>query len=243
MSARPDGVAERSARGLITAVRRGLAARADPAAAPRMQAYVKSAMPYRGVPAPGVRAVCREAFVAPRLTTAAAWRATVLALWRGAEYREERYAAIELCGHRYYRSFQTLAALPMYEELVVTGAWWDYVDAVASHQLGGLLRSYPDAMGRAMRRWARSDDLWKRRSAVICQLSFKQHTDLALLYECIEHAADATEFFLRKAIGWALREYAKTDPAEVERYVRAQGARLSPLSRREALRNLVTERV
>jgi 3-methyladenine DNA glycosylase AlkD len=87
-------------------------------------------------------------------------------------------------------------------------------------------------MARAMRRWARSDDLWKRRSAIICQLSFKQHTDLALLYECIERAADAPEFFLRKAIGWALREYAKTDPAEVERYVRAQGARLSPLSRR-----------
>jgi len=126
--------------------------------------------------------------------------------------------------------------------LVVTGAWWDYVDGVASHRLGGLLRSHPDPMTKAMRRWARSHDLWKRRSAIICQLSFKQHTDLALLYECIERAAGAPEFFLRKAIGWALREYAKTDPAEVERYVRAQGARLSPLSRREALRNVLTER-
>jgi 3-methyladenine DNA glycosylase AlkD len=223
---------------LLDAVRRGLAARADPAAAPRMQAYMKSAMPYRGVPTPGVRAVCRDAFASPRLATAAAWQSTVLALWRGAEYREERYAAIELCGHRYYRPFQTLAALPMYEELIVTGAWWDYVDAVASHHVGGLLRRYPGPISKAIRRWARSDDLWKRRSAIICQLSFKERTDLTLLYACIEGAADAPEFFLRKAIGWALREYAKTDPAEVERYVRLRGERLSPLSRREALRNL-----
>jgi 3-methyladenine DNA glycosylase AlkD len=89
-----------------------------------------------------------------------------------------------------------------------------------------------------MRAWSRAGDLWKRRSAVLCQLSFKRDTDLELLYECIERAMDEREFFLRKAIGWALREYAKTDPAEVRRYVRQHAQRLSPLSQREALRRI-----
>src|SRR5262249_47545423 len=162
----------------------------------------------------------------------------VLTLWRDATYREERYAAIELSGHRYYREFQTLDALPIYEEMIVTGAWWDYVDVLAIHRVGDLLRRFPHPLARTMRAWARGDDLWKRRSAILCQLSFKRDTDLELLYECIEHAMDEPEFFLRKAIGWALREYAKTDATEVRRYVRQHAERLSPLSQREALRRL-----
>jgi 3-methyladenine DNA glycosylase AlkD len=238
MTARLGTAARLTQRLLVDAVRKGLAARADPAKAPQMQAYMKSPLPYRGVPTPTLRIICREAFCFPRLATFAAWRATVLELWRGAAYREERYAAIELCGHRFYRGFQTLAALPLYEEMVVTGAWWDYVDVIAIHRLGELLRRFPAPMTAAMRRWSRSRDVWKRRSAILCQLSFKQDANLELLYECIERAMDEREFFLRKAIGWALREYAKTDPDEVVRYVRMHHARLSPLSRREALRRV-----
>lgn len=223
---------------LVEAVRRGLAARADAAKAPAMQAYMKSAMRYRGVPTPALRALCRQVFAAPRLASFTAWRDTVLELWRGAAYREERYAAIELTGHRFYRDFQTMAALPIYEEMIVSGAWWDYVDVIATQRLGELLRRYPTPMTKAMRAWARGDDLWKRRSAILCQLSFKRATDLDLLYHCIDRAMDEPEFFLHKAIGWALREYAKTDPRAVVRYVRANAKRLSPLSQREALRNL-----
>ena len=204
-----------------------------------MQAYMKSAMPYRGVPTPALRALCREVFAA-RLATFPAWRDTVLALWRDATHREERYAAIELSGHRFYREFQTMDALPAYEEMIVTGAWWDYVDVIAIHRLGELLRRFPRPMSRTMRAWSRADDLWKRRSAILCQLSFKRDTDLDLLYECIAPAMEAREFFLRKAIGWALREYAKTDPAEVRRYVREHTQRLSPLSQREALRRITS---
>ena len=125
----------------------------------------------------------------------------------------------------------------MYEELIVTGAWWDYVDVLASHCLGELLRRHPREMKRKMKEWSRSDNIWKRRSAILCQLQFKQETDLALLYGCIAPSLDSREFFLRKAIGWALRQYAWTDPAEIRRYVREHEARLSPLSRREALKN------
>jgi 3-methyladenine DNA glycosylase AlkD len=138
---------------------------------------------------------------------------------------------------RRFDRFQDLAALPMYEEMIVTGAWWDLVDGIAGHRLGLLLRRFPREMRKEMRAWSRSDDLWKRRSAILCQLTFKGDTDLDLLYATIEPSLSSREFFLRKAIGWALRQYARTDPREVRRYVRKHEKELSPLSRREALKH------
>jgi 3-methyladenine DNA glycosylase AlkD len=219
-------------------VRTALAAVAEPSRAEGARAYMKSAMPFLGVAAADLRRACRALFATLAFPSAAAWRSAVLDLWRGARFREEWYAAIELSGVRQAAAFQDLAALPMYEEMVVTGAWWDTVDWIAKHRLGPLLRRHPRTMSRHMLAWSRSGDLWKRRSAILCQLAFKADTDLDLLYACIEPALDSREFFLRKAIGWALREYAWTDAAEVKRYVRAQGGRLSGLSRREALKNV-----
>jgi 3-methyladenine DNA glycosylase AlkD len=220
------------------ALRAALRRVADPAKAAPMQAYAKSAMPYLGVTAVPLRKVCREVFAGLELPTAAAWRRAVLGLWHHARFREERYCAIELTGVRRFDRFQDMAALPMYEEMIVTGAWWDYVDGIAGHRLGTLLRRFPREMKKEMLAWSRSDDLWKRRSAILCQLTFKQDTDLDLLYEVIEPALGSPEFFLRKAIGWALRQYAWTDPREVRRYVRKNESRLSGLSKREALKNL-----
>jgi len=229
---------ERKTRRMLAAVRRALRERADPAKAAPMQAYMKSEMPYLGVQTPERRAACRTVFGEHPLDRFEHWRDAVLVLWRRARFREERYAAIELTGHRLYERFQTLDALPIYEEIVVTGAWWDYVDTIAGNRIGGLLRRYPRPMKAEMRRWSRDDNLWKRRSAILCQLSFKQETDLKLLYDCIRPSTASTEFFLRKAIGWALREYAKTNAREVRRFVRVHCADLSGLSKREALKNL-----
>jgi 3-methyladenine DNA glycosylase AlkD len=148
------------------------------------------------------------------------------------------HAAIGLTCFRLYRPFQTLKTLVMYEEMIVTGAWWDFVDSIASKQLGGLLRSYPGRMRKTMLKWSRCADMWKRRSAIICQLGFKGETDLELLYGCIEPSLSSKEFFLQKAIGWALRQYAWNDPREVARHVREHEEELSPLSRREALKNI-----
>ena len=204
-----------------------------------MQAYMKSAMPYLGIQATPLRKIARAVFSAHILATFPEWRDTVLELWRGARYREERYLAIELAGYSAYRKFRTLDALPMYEERITSGAWWDYVDSIASHRLGELLRLYPAEMRRVLRKWARSDDMWKRRSAILAQLGFNAATDLKLLYDCIGPSIGEKEFFLRKAIGWALRQFAKTDAKEVRRYVAEHEAQLSPLSKREALKNLV----
>jgi 3-methyladenine DNA glycosylase AlkD len=223
---------------LLETLRAELARVADPTRAPAMQAYMKSAMPYHGVAAKPFRAVCKAVFKDVAFETPAAWRRAVLAIWRGARFREERYAAIELAGHRSARTFQTLDALPMYDELIVTGAWWDLVDGLATHRIGALLHAFPREMRREMLTWSRCDDMWKRRAAILAQNRFKAETDLDLLYACIEPSLPSTEFFLRKAIGWALREYAWTDPDEVVRYVREKGDGLSRLSRREALKNI-----
>lgn len=203
-----------------------------------MQAYMKSAMPYHGVPAPLLREVCREIFSDVGFDSASDWRAQVLSLWRNARFREERYAALYLSGDKRARDFQTPGAVKMYEELIVTGAWWDYVDTVASNSLGPILRNYPAPMRRKMLAWSKCNDLWKRRSSILCQLGSKDQADLELLYTCIAPSMESREFFLQKAIGWALRQYARTDPGEIRRYIQLNQSRLSALSRREALKHL-----
>jgi 3-methyladenine DNA glycosylase AlkD len=226
------------ARSLLSELEAELGRVADPAKAAPMQAYMKSAMPFLGVSAEPLRRVCRRVFARLSYAGAQEWRSEVLAVWRGARHREVRYAAVELTRSKRFEAFQTPESLPMYEEMITTGAWWDLVDAIAVHGVGGLLRRHPRPLRKAMRAWSRSENLWKRRSAILCQIAFKEETDLALLYACIRPSLASPEFFLRKAIGWALRQYAWTDPREVVRYVRAYRAELSPLSAREALKNV-----
>jgi 3-methyladenine DNA glycosylase AlkD len=230
-------------RPLVAALRRELRARGDADRARAQQAYMKSEMPYYGLKLPELRAVCKHVFAAHPLQGFEQWRDASLALWRGARFREERYAAIELTGHRLYRAHQTLDALPLYEEMITSGGaarGWDFVDDVASHRVGPLLRAYPREMKKTLLAWARGDDMWKRRAAIIAQVSFKEATDTALLYACIRPSLGRKEPWLRKAIGWALREHAWHDPREIARYVREHEGRLSPLSKREALKHLAS---
>ena len=222
---------------LIHEVRRALADSADSEKAQGMRAYMKSEMPYRGVQTPVRRKLFRAIFRSHPISERTDWRDTVLELWRDAEYREERYAALDLAGARQYFDFRTFDTLPMLEEMVVTGAWWDFVDEIATHRLRELLERYPRGMSRRMRSWSRDRNLWKRRSSIICQINRKSETDLDLLFDCIEPNLSHGDFFVRKAIGWALRDLAWTDLQTVEAYVECHYDRLSSLSRREALKN------
>jgi 3-methyladenine DNA glycosylase AlkD len=229
---------------LVVEMRNRLAESADSQKAPRMQAYMKSALPFLGVSAVPMRRTCRTMFDQRRLPDRDAWRSAVLLLWDDARFREERYAALELTGHRHYRGFQDAAALDLYRHLVVTGAWWDHVDAIASARIGPILRAHHAETAPTLRGWAEDEDLWVRRAAILCQLGSKTDTDLDLLTHAIERNLDASrhgrEFFIRKAIGWALREYAKTDEAWVVTFVDDHHHSMSALSRREALKNVST---
>ena len=222
---------------LVTAVRAGLAELADPAKAPEMQRYMKSEMPFRGVQRPRRKALGTRLFAEHPLSDMDVWTATVLELWRGADYREERYVALDLSAHRPYERFQEPGLLPVYEELIVTGAWWDFVDEVANRRIGPLVRGYPAELVPIMRSWSRDADRWKRRTSIICQLGAKQGTDVELLSDTVEANIADPDFFLRKAIGWALRQFAKTEPGWVRGFVDAHPG-LSPLSRREATKHI-----
>lgn len=223
---------------LVRAVRAGLAAVADPSRAAPMQAYMKSTMPFLGVPRPLRAQVEREVLGVRVLADRAEWEGAVRELWYGADHREERYVAVTLTGWRPYRRWLDPDAVPLLEELVVDGAWWDYVDELATRRLGRVLRSAPDVMAPVVREWSRDQDRWKRRAAVICQVGAKDQVDLRLLEDCVVANLDDSDFFLRKAIGWALRDVARTRSCWVRTFVEVHSDRLSPLSRREALRNL-----
>lgn len=224
--------------GLAEAVRVELAVHADPERAKGQQAYMKSQLPYRGLTTAVLRQVCSQVFAAHPLAGFDQWQAAVLELWREAEFREERYAAVELTGDRRYREYQTPATVPLYEELVVTGAWWDLVDPVATKRLAGLLRAHRADIEPVVRAWSTDAHLWKRRAALICQVGFHRETDPELLFACIDPNLDDRDFFIRKGIGWALREYSKVAPTEVLAYVTSRRDRLSALSRREALKHV-----
>ncbi|SHN47961.1 DNA alkylation repair protein [Cryptosporangium aurantiacum] len=223
---------------LVAAVRSGLVEVADPAKAPGMQAYMKSTMPFLGVQKTPRAAVLKLVFNDHQLADRNEWEAAVRELWHGATYREERYAAIALTGHRSARPYQDRETLPLYRELIVDGAWWDYVDELASNRVGPILRADRHHVEPLIRTWSTDPDKWLRRTAILSQLTFKADTDLALLADVIEPNLTDRDFFLRKAIGWALRQYAWTDPGWVRAYVDAHEDRLSPLSRREALKNM-----
>ena len=201
-----------------------------------MQAYMKSTMPYRGVATPEQRRLVRDvvATVGPPRDRAE-WEATVTELWDGAVYREERYVAIELCRHRCARAWQDAGAIALYDHFVVTGAWWDHVDAVAIALLGPILRADRPGVEPVVRGWIHDPDPWRRRTSIILQNGSKADTDTSLLADAILASAADRCFFLRKAIGWALREYSKTDAVAVRQFVGTH-PELSPLSAREALK-------
>jgi 3-methyladenine DNA glycosylase AlkD len=220
---------------LVAEVKAALRAAAEPERAPGMQAYMKSAMPYLGVRVPIVRRLTRAAAADHPFADRGQLESAVRELWDGAAYREERYAATALCDTRSAQRLRESALLPLYRDLIVDGAWWDHVDELA-HRVGELLLAFPGDVRPELHNWTGADDRWLRRVSIICQLGARQATDIDLLTEAIEANAAERDFFLRKAIGWALRDYARTDPAWVIRFVAAH--QLSPLSQREALRHV-----
>lgn len=220
---------------LAEAIRAELRAAADPERAPKMQAYMKSEMPFLGVRAPLARSITSAARREYQPVDLDDLLATVEGLWDGAQFREERYAAQHLLRGRLTRG--VLELLPLHERIAVTGAWWDHVDEVARH-IADLHDEYPAQTADAVRVWSRGENLWLRRLAIISQLGRKDRLDTGLLAEVIEPAVEEPEFFLRKAIGWALREHAKVDPDWVRAYVAEHEGELSGLSKREALKNL-----
>lgn len=207
----------------------------DPARAPAMAAYMKTSQPFYGVAAPRVQAIARAARKRFHPANRAAYEKNVLALWRQPQ-REARYAAIEYAKQP---AFLTPDSIPLFERMIREGAWWDFVDGIASNLAGLTLLAHRKEAQPVLKRWIKDPDLWIRRAALLAHLRHKRETNAALLFEHCLKCASEKAFFIRKAMGWALREYSKSDPDAVQAFLQKNRGVLSKLSLREGARRLV----
>jgi 3-methyladenine DNA glycosylase AlkD len=217
-------------------VQQSLSARANRRKAVEMAAYMKTAAPFYGVQQAGRDEIRRE--IKARLAPSGDrdYQRAVRSLWR-LEHREEKYLALAVA--QMYPEFIRPQSLPLYEQLIREGAWWDFVDEIAGRILGPLLLNYPDEVWPAIDRWIDDPALWIRRAAILCQLKHKQRTDHVRLFRyCLARAGDE-DFFMRKGIGWALRQYSYTAPERVRGFLLKNRGKLSPLSYREGARVMV----
>ncbi|MCB9544368.1 MAG: DNA alkylation repair protein [Myxococcales bacterium] len=218
---------------LLASLRAELTAHADAPRAVAMAAYMKTDQPFYGVIAPTRRAIGKAAARRFRPTDRAGYEAAVAAVWALPE-REAQYLAIQLA-----LAWQpTPASIPLFRRLIVEGAWWDTVDELAVHVMGGLLAREPAAVWPWLDAWIDDPDLWLRRTALLAQNRQKAATDADRLFAWCRKRADEKDFFIRKAIGWALRTYAATAPEAVAAFLVAERPRLSGLSFREASKHL-----
>ncbi|WP_098898816.1 DNA alkylation repair protein [Streptomyces sp. st77] len=207
---------------------------ADPVRAEGAAAYMKHVAPFLGIPTPERRALSRTVLAGTGRPDERDCKAIALRCWRLPE-REYHYFAVDYL--RRHAGRCTSGFLPVLHHLVTTVPWWDTVDLLAAHVAGPLVAADPVLVGE-MDRWIDDPSLWAARTALLHQLRYKEATDADRLFGYCLRRADHPDFFIRKAIGWALREYAKTDPAAVRDFVEGARTRLSPLSVREALKNL-----
>lgn len=212
-----------------------LASRADATAAPAMAAYMKTDMPFYGVKSSGRKEVARRLFAEFAPADAAELWDLIDGLWTE-PHREEKYLAVAY-GRRFSRMLGA-GDLPRIAALITEGAWWDLVDELAIHLVGDVLRRDPAGSWPVIDAWNRSPDMWLRRTSIICQVGSKSATDATRLFRFCLACAHEKEFFVRKAIGWALRQYARVDPTAVRTFLAEHGDALSGLSYREAAKHL-----
>lgn len=198
-----------------------------------MSAYLRNQFDFLGIKTPLRNALLKEQFSdhqlpAPEELTTEVWK-----LYNLPE-REYQYAAIALLEKM--KKHLTVKDLPFLQELIESKSWWDSVDSIAPRTLGHVILTERTAGTIAMLAWSEAPNMWTNRAAILHQLKYKQQTDTAALARIILQHATSSEFFIQKSIGWALREYAKTDALWVASFVSNHA--LMPLSKREALKNL-----
>ncbi|MFI9804141.1 DNA alkylation repair protein [Streptomyces sp. NPDC052301] len=210
------------------------AASADPTRAADMRAYMKDVTPFLGIPTPARRALSRAVLAGAARPDEADCTAIALRCWKLPE-REYHYFAVDFL--RRHVSRCSSGFLPVTRYLVTTVPWWDTVDLLAAHVVGPLVAADPELVAD-MDAWITDDDLWVARTALLHQLRYQERTDTDRLFAHSLLQSGHPDFFIRKAIGWALREYAKTDPAAVRDFLARERGRFAPLTVREALKNI-----
>ncbi len=205
---------------------------ANPAQAAPMKKYMRDQFEYLGIKSPQLKALFRQMVQENGYPSANEIDHVIRELW-GLPEREYQYAAISLM-ERLEKKLPS-NAIKTLAYMIVHKSWWDTVDNI-SHTVGVHFKRYPEVREKYLSQWRASQNLWLRRTAILFQLDYKEQTDFALLCEIIRENLDSNEFFINKAIGWSLRQYARIDPKSVTKFVNSTP--LHPLSRREAMKHL-----
>jgi 3-methyladenine DNA glycosylase AlkD len=219
----------------VAYVQSSLAEQADPEKAAGMRAYLKTDMPFYGVQKPARTQILRRIKKEFAPTDRDEYEKLVTALWE-LPHREEKYLAQAVAVS--FRQFVVPESLPLHERFIDEGAWWDFVDETATHMIRELVLNHPEEIWPVVDSWIDHENMWRRRAAIICQIGANDRTDANRLFAFCEARAHEMEFFIRKAIGWALREYAKRDARAVAAFVNAHRDELSGLSYREATKHI-----
>jgi 3-methyladenine DNA glycosylase AlkD len=222
-------------RDLIDFIQERFKAVADPEKAGPMAAYMKTEMPFYGIQKPERIPIYKEMKANFRPTSRSQYEKGVRALWK-LRHREEKYAAIEYA--KQHPEFVRAASLPLYRDLVIEGAWWDLVDDIAINLVGHAYLADRDTMRDTIEEWIDDDDMWIRRTAIICHNHHRKETDSRQLFAHCLRRAHEKEFFIRKAIGWALREYSYANPDAVRDFLVKNRSKLSTLSFNEGSKRL-----
>lgn len=215
-------------------IKRHFEAHADPSKAAPMKRYMRDQFEYLGIKSPQANALLRAFINESGLPPLGDLDAISRELW-SLPQREFQYAAMNLL-QRLEKKFEP-GLIETLEHLIVTKSWWDTVDALASHPVGAHFKRFPEVRETYLAKWRQSENMWLRRTTLLFQLGYKKDADFDLLCAIIRENLGSDEFFINKAIGWALRQYAHTNPAPVKKFVKAT-KELHPLSKREALKNI-----
>ena len=206
-----------------------LAQHADPAAAPAMKRYMRDQFEYLGIKGPHMGELLKGFYAENGLPTLEDLDGIARELWALPE-REYQYVATGLVRRMEKQLREEF--IETLEYLLVTKSWWDTVDTISGGTLGVHFKRYPKVRDRTLAHWRKSKNLWLRRACILFQLNYKNETDFALMQDIIRENLGSREFFINKAIGWALRQYTRIDAKGVRKFVRQTP--LEPLSAREA---------
>jgi 3-methyladenine DNA glycosylase AlkD len=206
---------------------------ANPSQAAPMKKYMRDQFEYLGIKTPQRTALLKDFYTKHGLPDVGDLDLILRDLW-SLPQREYQYTAVGLL-ERHSKQLPP-GFIDTVEYLIVTKSWWDTVDSIAGGTVGTHFKRFPAVKKKVLANWRKSKNMWLRRTAILFQLGYKKETDFDLLCEIIRENLGSNEFFINKAIGWALRQYAYTDAKAVKRFVKETD--LHPLSRREAMKHL-----
>ena len=200
-----------------------------------MKSYLKHRFDLYGIRAPQRKQFFKGFWANHKEELKANWQDITTWMW-DQDYRDYHYLAMDIIGN--IEKTLSKEDLPLIEKFIVNHSWWDTVDFLASHGVGQILKHDETFQMEIADRYMKSDNMWLQRTAIVFQLFYKKATNQDLLFAVIDETLGSKEFFINKATGWALRQYAKTDPAAVRQYVDLQRPKLSGLTLREATKYL-----